>query len=159
MRQIRRITKKDIQDFGAFFLLVIFVFALILYLASVAWGEAEVSLLTNHARSVEIKYTFDRIEPFVLSQINNEGPWYAWGTGVDYELLRGPKASLDIGLVWLAETNKMNGTRFNSHFELQHKLTDRLSLSLSHISHGSKFGIEKNKSNQGWNWVGVTWKW
>src|SRR5574341_848057 len=129
-----------------------------LLMAQMALGGTEVSILGNQATSVEIKQTVGRIEPFILSQINNEGPWYAYGIGVDYSVLQGRKAELDFGVVWLAETNRMNGTHWNSHFELAYDLGDQLALSLSHISHGSKFGIEKNKANRGHNWIGVVFK-
>lgn len=145
------------------FILFILLIFLVLFLLPERDGfpqdKVEVSLLTNQAISVEIKYNINKVEPFLLSQIDNSGPWYAWGMGIDYELLQDKEATLDIGIVWLDKVNRMNGTQLNSHFELQHKLTNQLSLSLSHISHGSKFGIEPNRPNRGWNWVGLTWRW
>ncbi len=142
--------------------LYIFIAFLVLMLSFVqlASGETKISLLAGeqNARIVKIEYQLNRVEPFILSQIDSEAPWFGWGVGADYKLLNSSTAGFDIGIVWLAEMNKFNGTRLNSHFELTQRLTDGLNLSLSHISHGSKFGIEPGKPNHGWNLIGVTWK-
>jgi hypothetical protein len=74
--------------------------------------------------------------------------------GVDRAWTRA-KWRYGVGLVWIDETNKLNGTNWNFDAFLAYDLTDRLFVEYRHYSHGRVFGIQKDAANGGWNLIGV----
>lgn len=63
-----------------------------------------------------------------------------------------------IGLVWLNDTNKLNGTHTNFLLSTECNLSKSMYLSVNHYSHGAALGIEPNKNNFGWNLIGIGYR-
>lgn len=164
------------RAFCIVFYAIVFIVLYMLATAPRACGdEFATSILRGAGATVwQLKYSHDGIwYPYFLSQVRSRPAYwmredsllkerrddFSWGAGVDYKLFDGKKADFSFGLVWLAATNRMNGTNLNSHFELSYDLSPEIGITVSHISHGSKFGIEPNKPNRGWNFVGIGLKW
>lgn len=62
-----------------------------------------------------------------------------------------------IGAARLNGLTPMNGTQWNFGVHLRYAIDINWSLVLDHYSHGSAFGIAKDKSNRGWNLLGVAY--
>ncbi|GMQ95382.1 MAG: hypothetical protein BMS9Abin13_495 [Patescibacteria group bacterium] len=59
------------------------------------------------------------------------------------------------GLVYLSETNEVNGTKLNFSFSARYVLNENWSLFYRHWSHGRQLGIKEDKENDGWNFLGI----
>jgi len=59
------------------------------------------------------------------------------------------------GVVWIDETNEINGTHWNFELLLGYDFTPRFYAELTHYSHGSEIGIRKDLPNWGWNLLGI----
>ena len=75
------------------------------------------------------------------------------GVGADKNLFTKNGFSLDFGAMYLYQTNYKMGTNWNFMTTVRYKR-----LIFRHISHGSAFGIEPNKANAGYNFIGVEFK-
>lgn len=64
-----------------------------------------------------------------------------------------------LGLAHLSELTKINGTKANFLLGVRYKMTEQHSIELMHFSHGSMLGIEKEKSNAGWNLLQYNYTW
>lgn len=64
-----------------------------------------------------------------------------------------------LGAAKLTELTKINGTYYNFTLGLRYVIDKHWSIELTHFSHGSMLGIEKDKSNAGWNLLGVAYTW
>jgi hypothetical protein len=60
-----------------------------------------------------------------------------------------------LGAVWIDEVNDLNGTHWDFDVSLGYDLSSRIFVEYRHHSHGRKLGISKDKSNDGWNLIGV----
>jgi len=60
-----------------------------------------------------------------------------------------------LGIAWIDEVNNVNGTRWNFIWSMAVDLPDRFFLELLHMSHGAALGIEEDKPNHGWNFIGI----
>jgi hypothetical protein len=58
-----------------------------------------------------------------------------------------------LGIAHLSELTKINGTKTNFLLGIRYVINPEWSLELLHFSHGSMLGIEKGKSNSGWNFL------
>lgn len=63
-----------------------------------------------------------------------------------------------LGLSWLANRSALNGTNLNFSLSVGCQF-ERYVVLATHYSHGSKLGIEPNKPNGGWNFVGGGFVW
>jgi len=59
------------------------------------------------------------------------------------------------GAVWFDKENANNGTRWNFDFTVSFDVTDRIYAEYQHNSHGSTIGIKTDRSNEGWNLLGI----
>lgn len=64
-----------------------------------------------------------------------------------------------LGIAKLSDKSYMNGTEWNFGVHFRYAMDKNWSLVLDHYSHGSMLGIEKEKSNRGWNLLGVAYTW
>ncbi len=79
--------------------------------------------------------------PFIVSTL---------GLGAEKTVYKKNHLSLGIGAIYLYQTNQKTGTNWNITTTLRYR-----SIIYRHISHGSLFGIEPNKANAGYNFVGL----
>ena len=76
--------------------------------------------------------------------------------GIDYRFRSG-HWTYGPGGVWIDHTNRINGTKLNFNLSLGYDLSDRFSLTFRHMSHFAA-GIEKDRANAGWNFLGLAVK-
>lgn len=74
----------------------------------------------------------------------------------DYELC-GSAWCFGAGLAWITHATVLNGTQGNFGLHIRYQINANWSLVLDHYSHGRALGIEKDKSNRGWNLIGVAY--
>lgn len=75
---------------------------------------------------------------------------------VDKELC-GERWCVGLGAAKLSGLTRMNGTEWNFGVHFRYAITENWSLVLDHYSHGSALGFAKDKSNRGWNLLGVAY--
>ena len=59
------------------------------------------------------------------------------------------------GVVWIDQTNEINGTRWNFEFLLAYDFSRHFYAELTHYSHGAEAGIRRDVPNAGWNFLGL----
>lgn len=62
-----------------------------------------------------------------------------------------------LGVVYINDVTPMNGTKWNFGLHVRYAINVNWSLVFDHDSHGSMFGFAKDKSNRGWNLLGVAY--
>ena len=75
---------------------------------------------------------------------------------VDYEVC-GQRWCGALGAARLDGLTFMNGTPWNFGLHVRYAITQHWSLVLDHYSHGTMLGIAQDKSNRGWNLLGVAY--
>ena len=75
------------------------------------------------------------------------------GAGIDKQLFKKGNLSLDFGAMYLYHTNSKMGTNWNFITTFRYK-----AVVFRHISHGSALGIEPDKANAGYNFIGLEFK-
>lgn len=81
-----------------------------------------------------------------------------WVVGLDHQW-RFTDWNFGLGAVKISDTTKLNGTEWNFDLSAQYKLGGGAFLEFRHYSHGSMFGIAADKSNRGWNFLGLGYAW
>lgn len=69
--------------------------------------------------------------------------------GIDFDLIPSPVLDLNLGGVYIARTNSINGTSLNFSIGLGVNLGERVRIYYSHFSNAHA------RNNDGWNFVGV----
>jgi hypothetical protein len=91
----------------------------------------------------------------------DEQPAHEWRSvgyaEVDVELCGDSGFCVGAGVAYFTHTTHMNGTRPNFGLHVRYKLDEHWSVALDHYSHGSALGIAKDKSNRGWNLLGLAY--
>lgn len=64
-----------------------------------------------------------------------------------------------LGVVRINGLSYMNGTRYNFGVYGRYKIDKKWSIEYTHFSHGSALGIAEEKSNRGWNLIGLSYAW
>jgi len=64
-----------------------------------------------------------------------------------------------LGGAHLSHVSHLNGTKWNFGLHARYQVAEHWSLVLDHYSHGRFLGIAKDKSNRGWNLLGVAYDW
>jgi hypothetical protein len=64
-----------------------------------------------------------------------------------------------LGAAYINRHTVLNGTHWNFGLHIRYKIDHNWSLVLDHYSHGSMLGIADDKSNRGWNLLGVAYTW
>lgn len=62
-----------------------------------------------------------------------------------------------IGVAHINRVTPMNGTLWNFGLHVRYAIDKDWSIVLDHYSHGSALGIAQDKSNRGWNLLGVSY--
>lgn len=137
--------------------------ALMLFSAS-AWADLEVGVMTDvlHARGATILHLRNGNTCGLTSAV-----WLADGpkeqgdanlsAGFDCRYIVG-KWRPFLGLTYIDQTNEVNGTRWNFQLGTCREVAKNLDACLYHYSHGRFIGIEDGKPNDGWNFVGVSYR-
>ena len=97
---------------------------------------------------------------FFLSDTQSKHAGSDFGTTADYylgaqRLFPHGSNRYGLGAVWVDDRNGINGTRWN--FAISYEWRFKWgSIEYFHISHGSLLGIKKDRPNDGWNLLGVS---
>lgn len=62
-----------------------------------------------------------------------------------------------LGAAKFSDLTRMNGTKWNFGVHIRYAIDRNWSLVFDHYSHGSALGFAKDKSNRGWNLLGVAY--
>jgi len=139
-------------------------FLLLLIIPSTAYADPNLSITFSKdaandtkASSIFLARTGESIRGSIglLNSTDSGVMWVVQGQGTLYT--KG-NFKLYTGAAYLSETTGVNGTRPNFATSFAYRLNNTTSLELTHYSHAAFLGIAKDKSNAGWNLLGISVK-